>query len=136
MENLLQFSKALADSTRVRILSAIRIVGEGICVCELVDALNLSQSTISTHLQVLRNSGLVQANRRQTWVEYRLSPDFSGLVEAMLDAFDVAQNLTIQQDAERLQNRMGMRVQGCCVIGSERTTNGGNHERKQMQMLR
>lgn len=135
MENLIQFSKALADPTRVRILAAIRLGGECLCVCEMVDALDLSQSTLSTHLRVLRNAGLVLATRRQTWVEYRLSPEFEGVIEALLDAFDTYQSDRIQQDALRLRERIAMRVDGCCVVGLERTQIGGNHERKQMRVL-
>ncbi len=135
MEKLVQFSKALSDPTRVRILNAIRLGGDSLCVCEMVDAIELSQSTLSTHLQVLRNAGLVVTSRRQTWVEYRLSPEFAGLVEALLDAFDIDQSHQFQQDAERLESRLAMREAGCCVVGFDKTQYGGNHER-QMLMLR
>ncbi len=68
--------KALADPVRLRLLSMIgaRNTGEA-CVCDLNDAFELSQSTISHHLKVLRKAGLITSERRGTWVYYRLVPD-------------------------------------------------------------
>ena len=57
MDELVLTAKALADATRVRILAALR--GGELCVCELGDALGVTQSTLSTHLQVIREAGLV-----------------------------------------------------------------------------
>ena len=65
--------KALADPARVRLLSAIAAGSEdGICVCELTEPLNLSQPTVSHHLKVLFEAGLVGRERRGTWVYYTL----------------------------------------------------------------
>jgi ArsR family transcriptional regulator len=66
--------KALADPNRVAILSMLSAEQE-VCVCVLTDALDLSQPTISHHLRVLREAGLVEANRRGTWAFYRLVPE-------------------------------------------------------------
>ena len=65
--------KALADPTRVAIVN--RLAGtEEVCVCELVDEFELSQPTISHHLRLLRQAGLVESERRGTWAYYRLVP--------------------------------------------------------------
>ena len=66
--------KALADPTRVAILSMLSAESE-VCVCVLTDELGLSQPTISHHLRILREAGLVEATRRGTWAFYRLLPD-------------------------------------------------------------
>ena len=58
MNELVLAAKALADPTRVRVLAALRD-GE-LCVCELSDVLDVTQSTLSTHLQVIRDANLVQ----------------------------------------------------------------------------
>src|SRR5215467_10428997 len=66
--------KALADPTRVAIVNRLTRV-EAVCVCDLTAAFDLSQPTISHHLKVLRDAGLVEAERRGTWAYYRLVPD-------------------------------------------------------------
>ena len=66
--------KALADPTRVAIVNRLAGAGE-VCVCELVEDFDLSQPTISHHLRLLRQAGLVDAERRGTWAYYRLIPE-------------------------------------------------------------
>ncbi len=76
--------KALGDPARVRLLSLIAAAPSGeACVCDLVDALDLSQPTISHHLRLLLEAGLVDRDRRGTWSYYRLRPETA---EAMADA--------------------------------------------------
>ncbi|MGW4624527.1 ArsR/SmtB family transcription factor [Streptomyces rubiginosohelvolus] len=67
--------KALGDPVRLRLLSMIasREGGE-ICVCDLTPAFDLSQPTISHHLKLLRQAGLIDCERRGTWVYYWLLP--------------------------------------------------------------
>ena len=66
--------KALGDPVRLRLLSLIASAGPEACVCDLNEAFDLSQPTISHHLKVLREAGLVSSERRGTWVYYRLHP--------------------------------------------------------------
>ena len=65
--------KALADPTRIAIVNRLAGAGE-VCVCDLVEEFELSQPTISHHLRLLRQAGLVEAERRGTWAYYRLVP--------------------------------------------------------------
>ena len=77
--------KALADPARVRLLSAIASGGtEGVCVCELTEPMDLSQPTVSHHLKVLFEAGLVGRERRGTWVYYTLRGDSIELVSRAL----------------------------------------------------
>ena len=77
--------KALADPARVRLLSAIASGGvDGVCVCELTEPMDLSQPTVSHHLKVLYEAGLVGRERRGTWVYYTLRRDAIGLVARAL----------------------------------------------------
>ena len=64
---------ALADPTRVAIVNRLA-AGEACCVCDLTDAFDLSQPTVSHHLRILRDAGLVEPERRGTWAYYRLVP--------------------------------------------------------------
>ncbi len=68
--------KALADPARVRLLSIVAAsAGHEACVCDLTGALDLSQPTISHHLKVLKDAGLLERERRGSWAYYRLRPE-------------------------------------------------------------
>lgn len=73
MKNVAHTFKALSDETRLRIL-ALLSDGE-LCVCDLMAALELPQSTVSRHLAYLRNAGLVEDERRGVWMFYRLKQE-------------------------------------------------------------
>ncbi|WSQ06820.1 metalloregulator ArsR/SmtB family transcription factor [Streptomyces sp. NBC_01231] len=77
--------KALGDPVRLRLLSMIasRDGGE-ICVCDLTPAFDLSQPTISHHLKLLKQAGLIDSERRGTWVYYRLLPATTDRLAAVL----------------------------------------------------
>ncbi|MCX5457674.1 ArsR/SmtB family transcription factor [Streptomyces sp. FT1] len=77
--------KALGDPVRLRLLSMIasRAGGE-VCVCDLTPAFALSQPTISHHLKLLRQAGLIASERRGTWVHYRLLPAATDRLAAVL----------------------------------------------------
>jgi ArsR family transcriptional regulator, arsenate/arsenite/antimonite-responsive transcriptional repressor len=66
--------KALGDPVRLRLLSMIASTAEA-CVCDLTGAFEVSGPTISHHLRVLREAGLVDSERRGTWVYYWIRPD-------------------------------------------------------------
>ncbi|UCM90458.1 ArsR/SmtB family transcription factor [Streptomyces marincola] len=77
--------KALGDPVRLRLLSMIasRAGGE-VCVCDLTPAFDLSQPTISHHLKLLRQAGLIDCERRGTWVYYRLVPGATDRLAGLL----------------------------------------------------
>ena len=67
--------KALADPVRLRLFSLIAARGgDEACVCDLTESFELSGPTMSYHLKLLREAGLVSSERRGTWVYYRLVP--------------------------------------------------------------
>ncbi|MEV4122436.1 metalloregulator ArsR/SmtB family transcription factor [Micromonospora sp. NPDC049645] len=76
--------KALGDPVRLRLMSMIASVPE-MCVCDLTPAFDLSGPTISHHLKVLREAGLVDSERRGTWVWYQARPDALRQLGALLD---------------------------------------------------
>ncbi|WP_329537242.1 metalloregulator ArsR/SmtB family transcription factor (plasmid) [Streptomyces sp. NBC_01450] len=78
--------KALGDPVRLRLLSMIASRGEGgeVCVCELTPAFELSQPTISHHLKLLRQAGLIDCERRGTWVYYWVLPGVLDRLAAFL----------------------------------------------------
>lgn len=75
-EELAAAFKVLADPVRLRLFSLIAADPEGeVCACEVVDALGRSQPTISHHLKVLHEAGLLDREKRGTWVWYRAVPE-------------------------------------------------------------
>ena len=76
---------ALADPVRLRMVSMLLAAPDGFaCGCDLEQPLGLSQPTISHHLKVLREAGLVEGERRGRWVHYRVLPERLGeLAEAL-----------------------------------------------------
>lgn len=75
--------KALADPTRVAIINRLA-AADCVCVCDFVAALDLAQPTVSHHLKVLRDAGLVESSRRGTWAYYRLVPEAVGALRDAL----------------------------------------------------
>lgn len=117
MNELVLAAKALADPTRVRVLAALR-EGE-LCVCELSDALEVTQSTLSTHLQVIREADLVQTRKEGKWVYYALKPEAKRLIKGVLDFFadELEEDKLLLRDAGRLQKRLAEREDGACCRG-------------------
>lgn len=73
--DLAQNFRALGDPVRLRLVTLIGAhQGGEVCVCDLTSAFNLTQPTISHHLKVLREAGIIDSERRGTWVYYRLVP--------------------------------------------------------------
>lgn len=80
--------KALSDPVRLRLLSVIAShVGQEACVCEISDGFDVSQPTISHHLKVLREAGLLSSERRGSWVYYRVEP---GALRQLSDLLNIA----------------------------------------------
>jgi ArsR family transcriptional regulator, arsenate/arsenite/antimonite-responsive transcriptional repressor len=71
MKDILALARALSDEGRVRALLALR--GGELCVCQIVELLGLATSTVSAHLSVLKEAGLVQARKQGRWIYYRLA---------------------------------------------------------------
>jgi ArsR family transcriptional regulator len=77
--------KAIADPARLRLLSLVASHADGeACVCDLNDAFDLSQPTVSHHLKVLHESGLLDREKRGVWVYYRVNAAALGDLAALL----------------------------------------------------
>jgi ArsR family transcriptional regulator len=77
--------KAIADPTRLRLLSLVAAHEDGeACVCELTDPVGLSQPTVSHHLKVLVDAGLLTREKRGVWAYYRLVPGALDAVAELL----------------------------------------------------
>lgn len=73
MQNILEILKILSDEVRLKIVSLL--IENELCVCEIIEALGMSQSRISNQLRILRNTGIIEAKREGKWVFYSLERD-------------------------------------------------------------
>jgi len=77
---------ALADPVRLRVLSILAAAADGeVCVCDFVEPLGKSQPTVSHHLKILSDAGLVHGDRRGKWVWYSLDRDRLAGLRAAID---------------------------------------------------
>lgn len=76
--------KALADPNRVRIVNLLA-QQDSLCVCDLIEPLGLTQPTVSHHLKRLTAAGLLERERRGTWIHYALRPDAMRRLSAVVD---------------------------------------------------
>ena len=74
-ERMASIAKALGDPVRVQLVDVLRKHAGKVCVCELVPLFEISQPTLSHHLKVLRQAGLVDSERRGLWAYYYVLPD-------------------------------------------------------------
>lgn len=83
MKNFLRVTKALADANRVRVVKLLE--DRALCVCELQLVLGLAQPTVSSHMRILEEAGLVNKERQGTWMIYSQALDSpSAYVQTML----------------------------------------------------
>ncbi len=117
MDTLAAVFKALADPTRLRILCCLRN-GER-CVCDLMAALDMPQSTISRHLATLRHAGLVSGRRGGKWMYYQLNPPASPLaaeVQRILTTSEehLQEFPEFREDEARLRHHLDMKCGAEC----------------------
>jgi DNA-binding transcriptional ArsR family regulator len=105
MRPFLDITSALSDENRVRALLALRR-GE-LCACQITELLALAPSTVSKHLFLLKQAGLIDSRKRGRWIHYRIAEDsqVSPEVRAALQwvATSLARNPRIVQDTQRLR---------------------------------
>jgi ArsR family transcriptional regulator, arsenate/arsenite/antimonite-responsive transcriptional repressor len=115
MKSILNITKALADENRLRILMALQ--NKEICVCQLTEWMGLAMSTVSKHLSILYQAGLVNARKEGRWMYYSLAGkeapaaarEAVAWVRRSLDG-----NERMAQDAKRLKKVLAMDVSELC----------------------
>ena len=115
MRDFLNITKALSDESRVRALMALTD-GE-LCVCQIIELLGLAPSTISKHMAVLHQAGLVDTRKDGRWIYYRLAeeagpPCVRSALAMTLET--LAKDDRIRQDAQQLKRVRKMTLQKLC----------------------
>lgn len=112
MKNIVTFSKALADPTRWRIIRLV--MDQALCVCELADILEMPQSSVSSHVQIIRKAGLLESEKCEKWTYFRIHGDYRKLIRSLAGFFSDPDNLISQTDASRSIQRLAERETSCC----------------------
>ncbi len=105
MREFMTIVKALGDENRVRALLALR--GGELCVCQIIELLALAPSTVSKHMSILKQAGLVEGTKRGRWVYYRLpsaeetSPPATEAIAFVLRL--LSDDPVVSRDEERLR---------------------------------
>ena len=105
LRDLVKIFKALSDETRIRLLKLLQ--QRELCVCELMQALDMTQSRVSRNLGILKNAGLVKDRRDGLWVHYSLDrKSFNQYAEPLLQLLEnwVGDNEIIRKDLEELSS--------------------------------
>jgi ArsR family transcriptional regulator len=110
MTNPVPFCHALADPTRWRVVRLV--LDDALCVCELADLLEMPQSSVSSHVQVIRRAGLLESEKCGKWTYFRIAKPWRALVRALVKAFP--QDPVAEQDAENKERRLAVRESSCC----------------------
>jgi DNA-binding transcriptional ArsR family regulator len=115
MKDILNITKALADESRLRMLMALQ--GGELCVCQITELMGLAISTVSKHLSILYQAGLVNARKEGRWMYYSLPGKGAqaaaraavGWVSRSLDG-----NERIMQDTKQLKEVLAMDLSEVC----------------------
>ncbi len=105
MKNVTKLFKALSDPNRLRIIKMLEV--RPLCVCEITDILQLAPSTVSKHLAILRDAGLILDTKQGKWVDYRRNaedarPQVADLLE-LLQKW-LTDDKVVGQDAEKARS--------------------------------
>ena len=117
MEKTIEKFKALSDETRLRVFNLFIKSGKNLCVCELMDALQLPQYSISKALTVLRSADFFTTEKEGTWVYYTLTKDDPLNKNLFNFLKNYLSNEIFLEDKSRLNNRLKLRQKDRCVIG-------------------
>jgi len=104
MFEFLNITKALAEENRVRILLALEV--EELCVCQIIELLELAPSTVSKHMYVLRQARLVEGRKDGRWMYYRLADESASAQVSEAIAWlkkSLSPSERIREDAKRLK---------------------------------
>lgn len=109
--------KVLGDETRLRLINIFILSNSDLCVCEMVDALQVPQYQVSRHLATLRQSNLLNVHKVGTWSHYRLNRERADHVRLFKFLETYLEGEPFESDQRRLEVRLLLREKGECVVG-------------------
>ena len=110
MNSAPSFFRALGDETRWRIVRLV--MDRALCVCELADILGMPQSSVSSHVQIIRKAGLLESERCGKWTYFRILPKHLTLLTRIIEAFPNSPEH--KTDLKKVKARLTDRENSCC----------------------
>ncbi len=117
MKTYIKKLKCLGDENRIRILNTMIKANDKLCVCEIVDALNIPFYTISKHLKELKNADIIDESREGKFVFYQIKESEKPFDKNIIEIIKSIPESYLINDNILLQKRLNMREDGKCVIG-------------------
>lgn len=110
MNSAPSFFRALGDETRWRI---VRLVADrALCVCELADILGMPQSSVSSHVQIIRKAGLLDSERCGKWTYFRIHAKHLALLTHLIET--LPNDTNHKTDLKKAKARLKHRESSCC----------------------
>lgn len=118
IDEMTELFQLLSNETRLRLVNLLLSTEEEPCVCELEDALELPQYTVSRHLNKLKRIGIVDSRKDGVWTYYSLSYKSNSEIRTILETIgQVLEGEIFREDEKRLKERISLREEGKCVTG-------------------
>lgn len=109
-KNAVTYFRAMADETRWRIVRLV--MDRALCVCELADILGMPQSSVSSHVQIIRKAGLLENETCGKWTYFRIGRSHLPLLRVVIRHFP--DDGTFATDTEKAEARLSRRESSCC----------------------
>lgn len=117
LNRLRELFSALADRTRLRIAHLLLQSKNGLCVCELTDALEEPQPNVSRHLKLMKQAGLVTERHEGRWTYCCLCDPVRNFLATLSCCFREVSTEELERDQRELRKRLALRRGGKCVVG-------------------
>lgn len=112
MTNIVTFTRALGDATRWRIVRLV--MDEALCVCEIADILEMPQSSVSSHVQILRKANLLESEKCEKWTYFRIDDLYLKLIRDLERFFESSDDEVWKADDLKSKQRLAQREESCC----------------------
>jgi DNA-binding transcriptional ArsR family regulator len=90
------------------------VTDDALCICELADILEMPQSTISSHVQIIRKAGLLESEKCEKWTYFRIEKKYLRLIRSMKLLFEESEDSLWKDDAKKAGHRLAQRDDSCC----------------------
>ncbi len=117
MEKYIKIFKALSNKTRLRIFHLLIIAKKELCICEIMDSLDIAQYNVSKQMRILKIAGIVKERKEGKFVFYSIVSENDIIFKNIIKTILQMPEKFFKKDIELLKKRLSLRIKGVCVIG-------------------